>query len=286
VLYQKIIIVRPNQSETAQPNKIAFFTITVMKCKNEVFCSMKHFVFLASVLVLFSLIAAKTDKTGESVVRKIHRAHAGKWYKTLTFEQNTKFYQNGVLAGEQTWYEAGIYPNLFRIDFGSPDSGNVYISRNDSAYLFRKGQLMRATPEMNELLFLYGGMYFLPEDTVISRMRSMGFDLSKSHRKKHNSRPIYVVGAAYGDTVSPQIWFDSEHHYIIRILRKRNGHQEDIRSGKHIRLGGAWCETEVIFYMDGKLLQEEFYSNCKANEPLDPRIFDPKAVGTVHWLKK
>ncbi|MGL5890112.1 MAG: hypothetical protein ACRC3B_09515 [Bacteroidia bacterium] len=247
---------------------------------------MKHFAFAAAILVLFLLTAAKTYKTGESYVRIIHRAHAGKWFKTLTFEQNTKFYQNGVLSGEQTWYEAGIYPNMFRIDFGSPDSGNTYISRNDTAFLFRKGKLMRTMPEVNELLFLYGGMYFLPEDTVISQLRNMGFDLSKTHNKKYNNRRIYVVGAAAGDTVSPQIWFDAEHHYVVRILRKRNGHNEDIRSGKHIRLGGAWCETEVIFYMDGKLVQEEFYSNCKANEPLDPRIFDPKALRTAHWLKK
>jgi hypothetical protein len=254
--------------------------------QTPLFCSMKYVAFIVAAFVLLLFAAARPDKTGETFVRRIHRVHTGKWYKTLTFQQTTKFYQNGVLAGEQTWYEAGVYPNLFRIDFGSPDSGNTYISRNDTAYLFRKGQLMRTTPEVNELLFLYGGMYFLPEDTVVSRMRSMGFDLSKTHRKKHNARKIVVVGAASGDTVSPQIWFDAEYHYVIRILRKRNGHQEDIRSGKHIRLGDAWCETEVIFYMDGKLVQEEFYSNCKANEPLDPRIFDPKAVGTVHWQKK
>lgn len=247
---------------------------------------MKRLIYLPILFLgLISLGGGKQD-TGENFVRRLHREYVGKWYTTLTFEQKTKFYQNGVCSGEQTWYEAGIYPHLFRIDFGQPDSGNTYISRNDTAYLFRKGKNVRTVAEVNELLFLFGGMYFLPEDSVVKKLNRMGYDLQKMHTKKQAGTSIVVIGATKGDTLSPQIWYDAKRHYIVRILRDRNGELEDIRPGKHIRLGDGWCETEVIFYVNGKLVQEEFYSNCKANEPLDPRIFDPKLLGKYHWMKK
>ena len=245
---------------------------------------------LFAAIILFTLLlmsfGQKPLPGGESFLRRTHKVYAGKWYSTLTFEQTTHFYKNGVKEGTQTWYEAGVYPHLFRIDFGSPDSGNAYISRNDSAFLFRKGKLMRAMPEVNELLFLFGGMYFYPADTVVKKTAALGFDLNKTHSTTWKGRKAQVVGAMPGDTLSPQIWFDLANRYVVRIIRNRNGHREEIISGKHIPLAGAWCETEVVFYIDGKLVQEEFYSNCKANEPLDTRIFDPKVFGQVHWMKK
>ncbi|MCU0434939.1 MAG: hypothetical protein MUC87_15895 [Bacteroidia bacterium] len=247
---------------------------------------MKQLSLFAILTLLLMSFGQKPLPGGEQFLRRTHKMYAGKWYNTLTFEQTTHFYQNGVKAGTQTWYEAGIYPNLFRIDFGSPDSGDAYISRHDTAYLFRRGKLSRTMPEVNELLFLFGGMYHYPADTAVKKITAMGYNLSETHSTTWKGRKAQVVGAKPADTLAPQIWFDLEHRYVVRIIRNRNGHREEIISRKHIPLGGAWCETEVVFYMDGKLIQEEFYTNCRANDPLDPRIFEPAAFGQVHWMKK
>jgi len=50
-------------------------------------------------------------------------------------------------------------------------------------------------------------------------------------------------------------------------------------------VGGGWTETMVSFYMDGKLLQKEYYHNCQANGILNPAVFEPSQFGKIHWFK-
>ena len=67
------------------------------------------------------------DSGGKEILKMMHDRYAGKWYRTLTFNQKTEMYQNDSLLQTQTWYEALIFPDKFRIDFGPSDSGNSVI---------------------------------------------------------------------------------------------------------------------------------------------------------------
>ncbi len=70
-------------------------------------------------LVVFSCFAGiKNDKDAEAVLREMHNKYAGKWYKSFTFTQTTEQFRNDSLLKTSTWYEAIIFPDKFRIDFG------------------------------------------------------------------------------------------------------------------------------------------------------------------------
>src|SRR5262249_48285840 len=83
--------------------------------------------------------------TGHDIVKKMHDRYAGKWYRSFTFSQTTEVYRNDSLRSTQTWYEFIRFPERFRMDFGSADSGNAAIFRRDSCYRFRNGKLRSTT---------------------------------------------------------------------------------------------------------------------------------------------
>ena len=69
---------------------------------------------------LFFLIFCSffTKKDSEEVLQKMYRQYAGKWMHSFTFNQTTENYRNDSLIRTATWYEAVVYPDKFRIDFG------------------------------------------------------------------------------------------------------------------------------------------------------------------------
>lgn len=218
-------------------------------------------------------------------LQKMYKQYAGKWYRTFTFTQTTERYRNDSLQNEQTWYEACIFPDRFRIDFNVPDSGNAVIYKNDSSYNFRRGKLRAARKEENDLIFLLGGMYFYSYEAVTAKLRSLGYDLDRSFETTFQGKPVYVVGAnSEGEKVN-QLWIDKEKLCVVRFFKYENGRKEEGVFEDHIKAGAGWTESKVSFYIDDKLLQKEYYHNFKANAALDEKLFDPTQFGSWHWVK-
>jgi outer membrane lipoprotein-sorting protein len=233
---------------------------------------LKSFLLLLSLGFLRFLSA---DPGGKEILKMMHDRYAGKWYRTLTFNQKTEMYRNDSLQQTQTWYEALIFPDKFRIDFGPSDSGNSVIYKGDSVFIFRNRELRARRKDANDLTFLLGGMYFYRFDQAVSKMKELGFDLNQSHEDIWKGRPVYVIGAGKGNDTSNQLWIDKENLYLVRMLTLTETRKEEGLFENHIKLGGGWTETRVVFYINGKLVQVETYHDCKANPELDPAIFEP-----------
>ncbi|TND09761.1 MAG: Uncharacterized protein FD123_885 [Bacteroidetes bacterium] len=234
---------------------------------------------------LTTLFSAGNDSSA-IVLKKMHDTYAGKWYHTLTFTQTTEIYMNDSLEQTQTWYEAIRFPDSFRIDFGSPDSGNAVIWRHDSLFQFKKGKRLAARPNRNELLFQLGGMYFVPFDSVVPEFRRQGYDLSRFHSDTWQGRPVYVIGAWAGDDTTRQLWIDREHLTAVRRLQKNEGNREEDIFDGHQQVEGGWVETKIVFKSSDGYKQLEYYHDVKVNVELDERLFDPKSFGKWHWFKK
>jgi len=219
---------------------------------------------------------------GKDIIKMMHARYAGKWYHNFTFDQTTQFYRNDSLKGEQTWYEALIFPDKFRIDFGAPDSGNAVIYKGDSAYNFRKGKLRSVRKDENDLTFLLGGMYFFTFDQSLQKLKTLGYDLDKFHEDSWKGRPVFVVGAAKGDLTVNQLWIDKENLYLMRMLKFEKDRKEEAIFDDQKQFGGGWSETKCNFYFNDKLVQVEVYHNCKVDVPLDERLFDPGFFGQEH----
>ncbi|GAA4464107.1 hypothetical protein GCM10023093_13780 [Nemorincola caseinilytica] len=237
-----------------------------------------------SVLLLIACTAWAGE--GDPAMKKMYDRYHGKWHSSLRFVQETKRYRNDSLISTSTWYETIVYPRMFRIDLGVPDSGNCVIYRNDSAYIFRTHRLVRGRVDTNDLLFMLGGMYFAGSyDEVVSRYAVMGYDVRKGYEAEHNGKAVYVVGTANAQEKGNQIWIDKKRMRVVKFVKYSGKEKEEGVFEDHKKIGKGWCETEVTFYINGKLQQREYYRNIVAGKEYDPVLFSPATPWKYHWYK-
>lgn len=222
-------------------------------------------------------------KNGEDLVSMMRERYLGKWYKTLTFVQRTTLPDGKI----ETWYEALELPGKLRIDIAPLDSGKTLLFRNDSLYVFDQKKLKSSQALVHPLMVLGFDVYQAPVAETVRKLQDLKFDLSKLHQATWRGRPTYVVGAAPGDTTSPQFWIDAERLYFVRSLepsKKDSSVISETIFDKYIPLGGGWLEMEVLFLANGKQRVKEEYTDPKANVKLDPIIFDPSAWKAPGWV--
>ena len=232
-------------------------------------------------ILIISIYAANNNTTNsEEVLAKMYKEYAGKWMQRFSFTQTTENYRNDSLIKTSTWYEHIVYPDKFRIDFGDKTGGNAAIFTKDSVYSFRNAKLVHVSANDDDLTFMLGGMYFYPFDSVKIMLRRQGYDLNKFYETTLNDKPVYVIGANNADEKANQLWIDKEKLVVVKFINYNHGDKEEGIFSDHKQFGNAWSETACDSYVDGKLLQKEKYYDCKANEDIDLKIFDPYNFAT------
>ncbi|WP_316771374.1 hypothetical protein [Pedobacter frigiditerrae] len=236
--------------------------------------------------LLLLMLAVSAVAQTSSKLKEIHQQFYGKWPKTITFVQKTSMLRADTVFRTQTWYEAGIFPNLFRIDLGDIKDGNAIIYRGDSTYNIRKFKKVQAVIDPNILVYLLGGMYFETLEQVNKKLTDQGFDLTKAHKSKWKGRAIDIIGTSVADTTVSQLWYDSKNHYLVRMIQQRPKSRLECQFENHQQIGKMWHEGNVKIYVQNKLVQTEKYSDFKINVELNPDFFNPDKFGSWHWMKK
>lgn len=246
------------------------------------------FIFLCVIaFVAFSFQEKPPINSTEKLIETMHKRYQGKAAKSVTFTQYNTLYQADTISGKSIWYEAIVYPDKFRIDFGELKDGNAVIFARDSVFNFKEGKNTRKAPFKNNLILLAGGMNFMSKEKVLEELKNAGYQIDKFREDKYEGRKVYVIGAEKGDWATPQFWIDQKNLYLVRTFEKMpSGDVREARFSKHIRSGKGWIETEVLFLVNGKKTQLEEYKNIKSNVSLDLRIFDAEYFGKVHWLNR
>jgi hypothetical protein len=229
-------------------------------------------VIALALLTFFSLL---NYNDGNAIIKKMDDRYAGKWMKSFSFSQTTEMYRNDSLINTSTWYENVVYPDKFRIDFGDKTSGNAAIFTKDSIYSFRNKSLIKTSPNDENLTFLLGGMYSYSLDTIKIMLTKLGYDLNKCFETKLENNNVYVIGANNADEKTNQLWIDKDKLVIVKFVSYSNGEKEEGIFYNHKQFGNSWSETACDFYIDRKLIQKEKYFDCKANENVKLKIFDP-----------
>ena len=235
--------------------------------------------------------AQRTDPTsGVDVVRAMHDRYAAVWYRTLTFSQTTTLTLANGGTLQQQWLEAGKFPGRLRIDTDTANRSGV-IYAGDSLYRFTNGKLADARADMNPLLILGFDVYAQPVTRTVEVLRGQGIDLAKVSRGSWEGRPVFIVGAAAGDTVSKQFWVDADRLLFVRLVETvttpTGARRVDYRFLKYVPHGDAWVSEEVVGLRDGKPSLHEVYANVRVNVPLDDATFDPKQYATfTPWYRR
>jgi len=214
---------------------------------------------------------------GESLIRAMHDRYAGRWYSTVAFSQKTTRTPPGRPASEDTWLEWGAMPGRLRIEFTRQGGGAIYA--NDSSYIIGPdGQVAARRGERNDLMTLGFDVYSQAPEVTLAQLRDAGFAMTPLRTDSWQGRPVYVVGAAAGDSTTKQFWIDAERLLFVRLLEpvpNRPGLSQDVRFNRYQPLGGGWIAPEVEVVAGGQRVFHEEYSDIRHDVPLDPSMFDP-----------
>lgn len=240
-----------------------------------------------SLLLLFLSFCLPCEhgaKSGEEVIRAMYARYEGKWYPTLTFEQQTVRYDStGAVLSEEIWYEAMKLPNQLTIKFNDWNSGNGLMVRNDSLYAFKDGQLTNTQPMLHPLLVLGFSVYCQSPEKTIADLQQLGIDLNKFHKRSYRGKKVYVVGAEAGDKTSTQFWIEKDRMLFVRLIQNYgNDRIQDIHFNKYQPLGQGWVAPEVVFYANGNIRLKEVYTNIQTPE-LGVDVFDPNYFVESKW---
>ncbi|WP_323755639.1 hypothetical protein [Roseivirga sp.] len=241
---------------------------------------------ILSITVLFFALPNEHNGDGLKLLNKMHKRYEGKWYKTLTFDQQTiRYDEDGNVVSDNVWYEAIQMPDKLAIKFDEMDKGNGMIFRNDSIYQLKDGIVTGSRIMYHPLLILGFSVYDQPAAKTANALTILGFDLDKTHQRDYNGKKVYVVGALEGDETSNQFWIDKETLLFVRMTQNfGNGRNQDVHFNKYERIGGGWIATEVKFYTDKKLRLSEVYTNIKSPNKLSPAIFEPANFEEARWM--
>ncbi|MBX7119097.1 MAG: hypothetical protein K1X31_08895 [Gemmatimonadaceae bacterium] len=229
-------------------------------------------------------VAHPPAEAGEELLRRMNAAHRDRWFTTLIFEQRTTF--PGSSRPEETWYETMERPGKLRLDMMRGDSliGRT-IFRGDSIYQSMGGRPAVARALVHPLLVLLHDVHVGPVDPVLAKLRALGFDLAKTRADIWQGRPVTVVGAAAGDTLSRQFWVDDRDLVVVRILQPgASGARSDTQVGGFSREGDALVEREIRFFTNGTETLREEYVWVRTGVPIEASAFDPTSSGMPAWV--
>lgn len=195
------------------------------------------------------------------------------WYRTLTFTQKTTIVRPSGGELVQTWEEALSLPGRLRIDTDvAAKSGTLYA--RDSIFVINGGKLVSADTGLNELLVLGFDAYTQPVVRTEAQLRRLGFDLTRMHETTWDGKPVYVVGAAEGDTTSKQFWVDKENLLFQRVVERGRRGRTDVRFEAYQPIAGGWLAMRVVQLVNGKRSLTEEYSDARAGIPVADALFD------------
>jgi hypothetical protein len=222
--------------------------------------------------------APATPTTGEAVLRMMHDRYAGKWYRTLTFSQQTTRRMPNDSVVVQTWREYATIPGALRIEMGDPAANNGALYRGDSVFAVRGGRVAVRRAQRNALMLLGFDVYAVPTERIVQVLREEGYPMQPVRVDTWQGRRAYVVGGAPGDLHSKQFWIDADRLVFVRSLEPFPGDTSktlEIRFDDYRPFGGGWVAALVDVTVDGKSIQREEYSGIRTDVALDPALFDP-----------
>ena len=231
-------------------------------------------------VLLLLQVAAAEPRSGHDVIARMHDRWQGKWFRTLTFVQRTTFPDRPA----ETWHETIQNPGRLRIDFGPVDSMNTAIMRNDSVYQFKRGKPAGPHPYPNTLGVVLSDVYAQPVAMTVRQLEAAGFDLAKIRADTLRGQRVWVIGAAAGDSTSPQLWIDHERLLLLRLHEA--GPAGAVMIGDVLRRasGRIPVETEMRFRENGKEVQREEYTQLTIDPQLDPWVFDAGEWKRPSWI--
>jgi hypothetical protein len=201
----------------------------------------------------------------EALMKAIESRYNGNWFKQVKFSETADSYENDSLVKSETWDEEYQFPSGLLIYLTPGDTSNRYIARNDSIIIYENSVLTSAQKVTHDVIILSMDIYNMKCDEIMKRWGDLTYNISKFHETVHNGKRYYVIGADKGDTVSNQIWFETERLLFFKMRKHTEQGFRETYCLNYIQLpdNQGWIEQEVEFILNGKVFMREKYFNIK-----------------------
>lgn len=211
---------------------------------------------------------------GFALVRAMHDRYAGRWYRSLTFTQDTYWRTGPEEQRTEVWREWMALPGRLRIEMEDPTTGLDAIYARDSTFILQEGVLADAQPQRNRLLILGFDIHTQPPAATIRQLEAEGIDLSAFRTDTWQGRPVYVVGTPERG----EVWVDAQRLLFVRLVEPQSlgDGLRDVRFENYTPLGDAWIAPRVEVWSGGELVFWEVYRDIQIDELLDPVLFNPR----------
>jgi hypothetical protein len=241
-------------------------------------------IFILSVTFLSTTLAQeKTDaKNGRAVIEQMYKQYKNKWYKKVTFTQQTTFYKDGKPEREETWYEALSIPEGLAIKFGDMKAGNGITFRADSQFVWNENKITSRVKRVHALLVLGFSVYLDSPEQTIAKLQEAGYDFDKFELDiTADGKTEFVIG----DPEKWRFWIDAETFLFKRMNRKdRNGNLIETQFNKYEKLGKGWIATEVLFLKNNELTMKEVYRDIALPKKLPANLLSTtEAFSELSW---
>lgn len=245
---------------------------------------MKIRIVISFALIISSVINTKAQiKNGNELITAMYNTYNGKWYKNFTFTQDAIFYSEGKETRKEIWHEAASFPGKLVIKYDSMNSGNGVVFSNYTVVGIKNGIAKQPKPFIHDLLLVGFDLYFLPPETSIKILDSLGYNLKILREDYFEGRKCWVCGAEKNDSISNQFWIDQERLYMHNITYKKNQKTMNVVFTDYEKIKGNWVSKKVIFKKNGITELIEKYYNIKFPQNLDQSIFESKYFLDAKW---
>ncbi len=221
-----------------------------------------------------SVPASPPITDGFALVRAMHAQYEGRWYRSLTFTQDTYWRTGPDTERTEVWREWMALPGRLRIEMEDPTTGIDAIYARDSTFILQDGAVIDAQPQRNRLLILGFDIYAQTPAETIRQLRAEGIDLGVFRVDTWQGRPAYVVGTPERG----EVWIDAERLLFVRLVEPATIGEDlrDVRFERYTPLGDSWIAPRVEVWSGGELVFWEVYRDIRIDQTLDPILFDPR----------
>lgn len=223
--------------------------------------------------------AAPTIDTPRALVERMREAWGDRLYRTMTFRQRNTLYRQDGGTDPSEWMEYQQVPGRLRVEFLPAESKSGMLFRDGTQYTFTDGKLAGERQLVHPLLLLSADVYAIPTDSTMADLAAIRMDTTRLSRATWEGRPVWVVGAAEGDTTASQFWVDAERMLLVRVIQRNTSAQgRTTVSENHLTyqdVDSIPVPKVITFLRDGRPYWKEEYVDVRLNVPLDEALFDP-----------
>ena len=173
------------------------------------------------------------------------------------------------------------FPNRFRADSSTDSTKRIYVQADAQALTLLDGRVAAADSraELYKDLLLYRD-----RDLLTARLARTGVDINVSSLGHDGPRVFFVVGAAFPDTATPQLWIDKQTFLPLRWIVGSQALSEaqprlEFRYLKWTQVGeGFWYPLRIECYRNETLIREIRVDSTRLNVTFGRDLFDIAAL--------